>query len=53
MSDKKYKFCGMILRDGDTFKVQEEKKGNNKYNPSGIGIYTFHPESFNGVEELV
>jgi hypothetical protein len=42
----------MILEDGDTFEVQEEKPGENPYNPSGIGIHTFHPESYNGVEEI-
>ena len=49
---KKYKFMGMILSDGDTFEVQEEKVGENPYNPSGIAIYTFNHNNWNGVEEL-
>ena len=52
MKDKLYKFCGMVLKDGDKFIVQEEKKGSNKYNPSGKAIIVFHPNSFNGVEEI-
>lgn len=49
---KKYRFLGMILSDGDTFEVQEEKPGENPYNPSGIGIHTFNHKSWNNVEEL-
>lgn len=49
---KKYKLMGMILSDGDTFEVQEEKPNTNKYNPSGIAIYTFNHKDWNGVEEI-
>lgn len=49
---KKYKFMGMILSDGDTFKVQEEKPNTNEYNPSGVAIYTFNHKSWKGWEEV-
>ncbi len=52
MREKRYKFLGMILKDGDTFRVQEEKPGENEYNPSGIAIYTFNHKHYNGVEEV-
>ena len=50
--EKYYEFCGMILRDGDTFEIQEEKPGENPYNPSGIGICTFNHKSWSGVKEV-
>lgn len=49
---KKYRFCGMLLSDGDTFEVQEEKPNINPHNPSGIAIYTFHHNFYDGVEEI-
>jgi len=46
MQDKKYIMAGMYLNDGDKFGVQEDKPGENKYNPSGIGIHTFNHKSY-------
>lgn len=50
--EKRYKFCGMILKDGDTFEVQEEEPGENSHNLSGIAIYTFNHKNFEGVKEI-
>lgn len=44
---KKYLFMGMVLSDGDTFEVQEEKPNVNPYNLSGIGVYTFNHKNWN------
>lgn len=47
--NKKYLFMGMVLSDGDTFEVQEEKPNTNPYNPSGIGVATFHHKKYKNV----
>ena len=52
LNKPKYKFCGMILSDGDTFEVQEEKPGTNPYNPSGRSINIFNHKSYKNVEEI-
>ena len=52
MGEKKYKFLGMILSDGDTFEVQEEEPNTNPHNPSGIGIVVFNHNLYTGWKEI-
>ena len=52
VKEKKYFWFGKVFKDGDRFVVQEEAKGENRFNPSGKGIYTFNHKSFNGWKEM-